>query len=115
MNDVEFMNVKYGKLNPVGEFVLIERMDPVDLKMSDGIYIPESDTWENNRIGIGKIVQISEAEAEKLGVNVDDIVMYDFHSAHNTKDKVHITKSENIFMTLTPSEAVDFLNGTLSV
>ena len=115
MNNVEFFNKSYQKLNVVGDYVLIDRMDPSDIRMSDGIYIPDVSRIENTRIGIGRIAEINEAEAEKIGVKTGDIVLYDFHAAHNTRDKMHILRTENVFMVLDEDEAAAFLNGTLNV
>ncbi len=112
---MNFMNREYGAINVVGKFVLIQKLENDDLRKEGGIYIPRSTEYENCRIGVGKILEISESQSEETGLKVGDFVMYDYHGAHNPKDENVITDIENVFMKVTEDEAKAFLNGGLQI
>ena len=112
---MEFLNREYKEINVVGDFVVIEKNSSDDLRQEGGIYIPTTAKFENCRIGVGKIVKMNEKTMKDTGLKIGDYVMYDYHGAHNPKDKHVITNAENIFMQLTEKEASEFLNGGLQI
>ncbi len=101
--------------NVVGEKVLIEKLQKEDLNKIDGIYIPDSKKYQNSKIGVGKIIDITDDTAEKYMIHKGDYVLYDYYSAFGDWKEAVITNAENIIFQLTEKEAYDFLNGTLNV
>lgn len=104
---------KYSKIKPIGCCILIEKMNEADLRKSHGLYVPESSNFKNNKIGIGKIIDISKKAKDELKIDINDYVLYDYFSVFDDKGKYVLTKYENIIMKLDEDEANRFLIGEL--
>lgn len=116
MNNIEYGNKEFKRLNVVGEKVLLEKLIKDNFMMKDGIYMPTlSSENKNERLGIGKILEITNETAEKYGLAVGDYVFYDYFSANGDWKENIITNCDNIILKLTENEAKDFLNGSLKV
>jgi co-chaperonin GroES (HSP10) len=115
MNDVQYGYKKYDSIKTVGDKILIEKLQKNDLRCIDGIYVPESKSYKNCKIGVGKILDLGDGAKEKYSLNVGDYVLYDYYSAHGDWKETIITDGENIILQLTEQEASEFLNGSLSI
>ena len=104
---------KYNSMKPVGNCVLIEKMTENELRKSHGLFIPQVKKLENNKIGVGKVLDLSKTAEEKTGVKPGDYVLYDYYSAFNDQSINILTNYENIIMIVSKKEADEFLNGTL--
>ena len=110
---IEYGYKTYQKMEPIGNCVLIKKMTEDCLRKSHGLFIPQSKKFENNKIGVGKVLDISKIAAEKTGVKRNDFVLYDYYSAYNDKAINILTNYENLIMVLSEEEAIKFLNGEL--
>lgn len=110
---LEYGYTKYEKLIPIGDCVLIEKLSEDCLRKSHGLYIPDPAKYKNNKIGVGKVLDLSKTAKEKLGLKTGDYVLYDYFSVFDDKSINVLTKYENIIMQLNEDEAYKFLNGEL--
>lgn len=115
MKDVEYGYETYGKIDPIGEKVLIKKLKKDDFKFVGGIYCPESKEHQNAKIGCGQIIDIGEEAKTKYFLNVGDYVLYDYYSAFGDWPNNIITNGENVIAVLDESEVDPFLNGELEV
>lgn len=104
---------KYDMIKPVGNCVLIKKINEPSLRKSHDLYIPQSKKFENNKIGVGEILDLSKTAEEKTGLKKGNFVLYDYYSAHDDNAINILTNYENIMMILTKNEVDLFLNGTL--
>lgn len=112
MKNVNYATKNYKKFDVIGPYVLIERFENEEHKVGD-IIIPDSKKYANNKMGVGKIIDIGKVAKEKSNLDIDDFVLYDFYSAfHDSKINV-LVNYENIFMKIDKIEAKMFLNGNL--
>jgi co-chaperonin GroES (HSP10) len=115
MTDVEYGYRSYGSMKIVGDKVFIRKLRRDDMKCIDGIFVPDSKSYQNSKMGVGEIIGLGDEAKEKLNLKEGDYILYDYYSAHGDwKDRV-ITNGENVILQLTEKEANDFLNGTLVV
>lgn len=110
---IEYGYTKYNSIKPIGNCILIEKMMENDLRKSHDLYIPQSKKFENNKIGIGKVLDLSKKAAEETGIKQNDYVLYDYYSAFDDNAINILTNYENVLMILTEKEAKQFLNGSL--
>ena len=112
MSKIEYSTKEYEVFEVVGPHMLIERFEQEEHKVGN-IIIPDSKKYANNKMGVGKIVQIGNKAKENTNLNINDFVLYDFYSAsHSSKINV-IVHYENVFMKMNENEAKLFLNGEL--
>lgn len=112
MKNVEHGGICYKNLKVVCSCVLIEKMENDEHKVGD-IIIPDSKQYANNKIGVGKLLELGEVAKKELQLSEGDYVLYDYYSAYDDSGKNILTKYDNIIMQMTESEANDFMNGTL--
>lgn len=103
----------YNEIKPVGNCVLIKKLMEDGLRKSHDLYIPQSKKFENNKIGVGKVLDLSKKAKSETGIKVGDYVLYDYYSAHNDAAINVLVDYENILMILSKNETDKFLNGTL--
>lgn len=104
---------QYKSMKAIGECVLIEKLTEDCLRKSHGLYIPDPAKFKNNKIGVGKIIDLGKKAKENLGIDINDYVLYDYFSVFDDKGMCVLTKYENIIMQLSEDEAYKFLNGEL--
>ena len=110
---IEYGYTKYNSIKPIGNCILIKKLNEAGLRKSHGLYIPEVKKFENNKIGVGKVLDLSKTSSEKTGIKKGDFVLYDYYSAFDDNSINILTNYENVFMVLTKDEANAFLNGEL--
>ena len=110
---IEYGYASYKTLKPVGDCVLIKKLTEDCLRKSHGLYIPQTKKFENNKIGVGEVLDLSKKAEKETGVKVGDYVLYDYYSAHNDDAINILTNYENLLMVLSKEEADAFLNGSL--
>ena len=110
---IEYGYTSYKKMKPVGNCVLIKKMLENEFRKSHDLFIPQSKKFENNKIGIGKVLGISKIAEEKTGVKTGNYVLYDYYSAFDDSSINILTNYENLIMVVTEEEAKLFLNGSL--
>jgi len=115
MTDISYGYSKYKKIDVLEKKVLLRKLKNDDLKCEDGIYIPKSEKYKNETIGLGEVLGIGDETAKETGINVGDYVMYDYYSAHGDWEENVITNSENILIKMSKEEAYEFLKGSLKV
>ena len=103
----------YEKIEPKGLCILIEKMQETDLRKNGEIYIPDSDSLKNYKMGVGKILDLSKKAKEETKLSIGDYVLYDYYSAHDDKSINILTNYENIIFKVSYDEAIRFLNGKL--
>ena len=113
MTDISYNDVKYRSFDAIGKFVLIEKLQKPDFKKIGDIYIPESEKYKNQKMGVGIIRRVGKEAQEEYNVNVGDYVLYDYYSAHGDNKDSIITNAENLILQLTKEEAYKFINGDL--
>jgi co-chaperonin GroES (HSP10) len=111
MKNVSYAEKEYAKLSPVGNFVLLEKLEQEAIRKVDGIYIPESEHYTNAKMGCGKVLELKEELSEEYGVKAGDYVLYDFYSAHGDHKDTVITDVDNLIVVLTEEEADKFVKG----
>lgn len=77
-------------------------------KKYGNIILPH-DTGKNESLGIAKVEDLG-AEAQNIGLNIGDYVLYDYYSAYGNNDVYIITNCENIFLKLTEDEKDNYIN-----
>ena len=65
---LEYGYKKYNSMKAVGNCVLIEKMIEDNLRKSHGLYIPQSKKFENNKMGVGKVLNLSKKAEEETGI-----------------------------------------------
>lgn len=110
---INYGTKNYKNIQAVHECILIEKLNEETLRKSHGLYIPETAKFKNNKIGVGKIINIGSSAKSETNLNENDYVLYDYYSVFNDFGKFVITKYENIIMKMEENEAYKFLNGEI--
>ena len=110
---ISYGYTSYNEIKPVGNCVLIKKLMEDGLRKSHDLYIPQSKKFENNKIGVGKILDLSKKAKEETGIKKGDYVLYDYYSSHNDASINVLVDYENVLIVLTKEETDKFLNGTL--
>lgn len=111
MNNVSYAEKEYAKLSPVGNFVLLKKLEQEDIRKVDGIYIPQTEHFANAKMGCGQVLELREELSEEYGVKAGDYVLYDFYSVHGDHKDTVITDVDNLIAVLTEEEAAKFVKG----
>lgn len=112
MKNIDYGTRMYERLDVVGPHILVQRFENEEHKAGD-IIIPDSKKYANNKIGVGKILEIGKKAQEETKLNVGDYILFDFYSAFH-KSKINVIISfENVMLQLNEVEAKEFLNGSL--
>ena len=110
---ISYGYTSYNEIKPVGNCVLIKKLTEDGLRKSHDLYIPQSKKFENNKIGVGKVLNLSKKAKEETGVKAGDYVLYDYYSAFNDAAINVLVNYENLLIVLSKEEAKAFLNGSL--
>lgn len=113
MNNISYNQVSYKTFDVVGHNVLLEKMKNDDCRFVDGIYLPKSEKNKNEKMGVGKVLEIGAEVDKDLGLNVGDFVLYDYYAANGDWVDNVIVKDESLLCILSNAEANDFLNDEL--
>ena len=112
MKNVEHGMKHYDELKVVGPYVLIEKI--MDKEHKDGdIIIPDSKKYANNKIGIGKVLELGRTAKDETKLAEGDYVLYDYYSAYDDTSQNILTNCENIILQLSKEEAYKFLRSEL--
>lgn len=112
MNNVEYGTKIYDTLEVIGPYILIERFENEEHKIGD-IIIPDSKEYANDKMGVGRIVEIGNKAKLESNLDVGDYVLFDYYSIFCENRKHVIINYENIFMQMNKEESIKFLNGSL--
>ena len=77
------------------------------------IIIPDSKKYANNKMGVGKILEIGNNAKKETNLKIGDYVLYDYYSAYDNNGKNILTRFDNIIFQLTEDEAYQYLNSSL--
>lgn len=102
----------YDELKVVGSYILIEKINNEEHKIGD-IIIPDSKKYANNKIGVGKILEIGKNAKKETNLNINDFVLYDYYSAYDNNGKHILIRYDNIILQLTEEDAFKYLNSNL--
>ena len=112
MKNVEHGMKHYDELKVVGPYVLIEKIMNEEHKDGD-IIIPDSKKYANNKIGIGKVLELGRTAKDETKLVEGDYVLYDYYSAYDDTSQNILTNCENIILQLSKEEAYKFLRSEL--
>lgn len=112
MNDVKYMSNVYENFKVLGPHILVQRFENEEHKVGD-IFIPDSKKYLNDKIGVGKIIEMGKIAEKESNLKVGDYVLYDFFSIFADCKPNVLINYENIFLQLNEEEAKEFLNGNL--
>ena len=105
-----YLNAGWGVPN---DYVnLVQRFENEEHKAGD-IIIPDSKKYANNKIGVGKVLELGRTAKNETKLAEGDYVLYDYYSAYNDTSQNILTKYENIILQLSEEEAYKFLRSEL--
>lgn len=112
MKNVEHGMKHYDELKVIGPYILIEKIVNEEHRVGD-IIIPDSKKYANNKIGVGKVLELGRTAKNETKLTEGDYVLYDYYSAYNDTSQNILTKYENIILQLSEEEAYKFLRSEL--
>lgn len=112
MKNVDYGFFNYDELTVIGPYILIEKMTKIEHKAGE-IIIPDSKEYQNNKIGVGKILEIGKKAKIETNLNPGDYVLYDYYAANGNSGKNVLLKYNNVILQLTEDEMHQYLNSNL--
>lgn len=94
---------------PVGDIVLLKKLVPTLDKKYGDIFIPHTSD-KNCSMGVAEIVNMGDKAKQATGLNIGDLVLYDYYSVFENYPVYVVTRAENLIAKLTEEEANNYTN-----
>lgn len=100
--------MEYKNVKPIGELVLLKKLVKTMDKKYGNILIPHTHD-KNASLGVAQIVDLGD-KAKKVGLNINDYVLYDYYSVFENNPEYVLTNVENIILKINEQEANNYIS-----